>query len=98
MNNNPRRFVACPATECGITIAERSNGGSYRRSVPTIRGPILPWITEALKPRIGEIVIPPPALVVKLHDATVNGPGTTTVSGDKIVLETLINAHGTKKL
>ncbi|WP_165838660.1 glycosyltransferase family 61 protein [Roseicella frigidaeris] len=93
-----QRFTSRPATECGSLLAEQSNGGRYRRITPVIKGPVVCWIADLMKPHLTEEVVPPPAQVVRLRDATVTGVGTIVIDGSTIVRESLINAHHAKDI
>lgn len=94
----PRRFSVRPARECGVLVADLPNGGPYRRPPPTIRGPVLHWLTEMLERHASEEVHPPPAQVVILDNATVRGPGLITLPGDILVKESLINVASTETI
>ncbi|MEN0073001.1 MAG: glycosyltransferase family 61 protein [Paracraurococcus sp.] len=93
-----QRFTTQPATECGLLLAEQFNGGCYRRMTPVIKGPVVYWVADLMKPRLTEEVVPPPAQVVRLRDATVTSVGTIAIDGNTIVRESLINAHRTKDI
>ena len=88
-----RMFHTRAAVACGTLLAERPNGGTYRRCLPVIEGPVPGWATRAVWEHFYEEVTPPSAQVVLLREATVRGPGVITLPGDVVVRESLINSH-----
>jgi Glycosyltransferase 61 len=87
---------AKPATHLGRILGGLPSGGPYRRSPPTIRGPLIGWIEDLRRRKEAEEVAVPKCNVVSLKNATAFY-GLIFSENGTIVRETLINRDGDRE-
>jgi capsular polysaccharide biosynthesis protein len=87
---------AKPAIHLGCILGGLPSGGPYRRSSPTIRGPLAGWIEDIRKAKETEEVVAPKCHVVSIKNA-IAFYGLVFSQSGTLVRESLINRDGERE-